>query len=243
MSLISLPTFQFGSDTEIAGIQKLIAEITANAAALHNTTIVLDMRGNGGGDSSWGDQVVDAVWGKGWAEAIESQFDNTVDWRASRNNYERLSEVVDEERREGLSESSAYWAKTRDAIKLAMDRGDALARVEDPPHGNKSLPSNPITTRVFVLTDNGCASACLDFLDVVRRIPGVTHVGLPTSADAIYIDTNHWPLPGGVAHLNYGMKVFRHRVRGNNEWYEPQIRWPGGEMTDDAVITWIASLH
>jgi hypothetical protein len=38
------------------------------------------------------------------------------------------------------------------------------------------------------------------------------------------------------------MKVYRNRLRANNEWYEPKIRWPGGVMSDEAVTTWIALL-
>jgi hypothetical protein len=95
---------------------------------------------------------------------------------------------------------------------------------------------------VFLLTDNECASACLDFTDVVRRLPNVTHIGLPTSADALYIDNTEAMLPSGLAWLSYSMKVYRNRLRANNEWYEPKIRWPGGVMSDEAVTTWIAQL-
>jgi len=102
---------------------------------------------------------------------------------------------------------------------------------------------NPISGRVYLLTDGECASACLDFADLVRRLPGVIHVGQPTSADAIYIDNTYQELPSRLARVGYSMKVFRNRVRENNEWYEPEVRWPGGEMSDDAVAKWIASLR
>ena len=99
-----------------------------------------------------------------------------------------------------------------------------------------------MTGRVFLLTDGACASACLDFTDVVRRLPNVTHVGLPTSADAVYIDNTEAMLPSGLALLSYSLKVYRNRVRANNEWYEPAVRWPGGVMSDEAVAGWIAKL-
>jgi hypothetical protein len=34
----------------------------------------------------------------------------------------------------------------------------------------------------------------------------------------------------------------RHSLRGNNQWYEPKYRWPGGEMTDEAIAKWVKSL-
>ncbi|HJZ13525.1 MAG TPA: peptidase, partial [Acidobacteriota bacterium] len=85
--------------------------------------------------------------------------------------------------------------------------------------------------------------ACLDFADVMRRLPGAIHVGLPTSADAIYIDNTYTMLPSGLAGLGYSMKVYRNRVRGNNEWYEPKVRWPGGPMTEESIARWILSLQ
>ena len=74
------------------------------------------------------------------------------------------------------------------------------------------------------------------------RLPNVVHVGQPTHADAMYIDLNSAPLPSGLGVFQYSMKIFRTRVRGNNEWYTPKYRWPGGLMTDDAVAKWIATL-
>jgi hypothetical protein len=50
------------------------------------------------------------------------------------------------------------------------------------------------------------------------------------------------PLPSGLTNLNYGMKVMRGSVRGNNQWYEPKYRWPGGAMTDEALAKWVKSL-
>jgi hypothetical protein len=76
----------------------------------------------------------------------------------------------------------------------------------------------------------------------VRRLPLVTHIGLPTSADAVYIDNTESILPTGLAVLSYSLKVYRNRVRANNEWYEPAIRWRGGVMSDAAITTWVAQL-
>ena len=49
-------------------------------------------------------------------------------------------------------------------------------------------------------------------------------------------------LPSGLAVLSYSLKVYRNRVRANNEWYEPAVRWPGGAMSDAAITTWIHAI-
>jgi hypothetical protein len=38
------------------------------------------------------------------------------------------------------------------------------------------------------------------------------------------------------------MKVYRNRIRANNEWYEPEVRWQGGAMTDLALAVWVKNL-
>jgi hypothetical protein len=70
----------------------------------------------------------------------------------------------------------------------------------------------------------------------------VLHIGLPTSADAVYIDNTDVELPSGQGQLSYSMKVYRNRIRANNEWYEPEVRWQGGAMTDLALAVWVKNL-
>ncbi len=67
--------------------------------------------------------------------------------------------------------------------------------------------------------------------------------GLPTSADAVYIDNRNADLPSGLGVLGFSLKVYRHRVRANNEWYEPQIRLPNGPLTDEAIAKWVLTLE
>ena len=125
----------------------------------------------------------------------------------------------------------------------STEANQSLVRVAEAPKASAGpAPKSLVTGRVFLLTDGACASACLDFADVVRRLPHVTHIGLPTSADAVYIDNTESILPSGLAVLSYSLKVYRNRVRANNEWYEPAIRWPGGVMSDAAITAWIRQL-
>ena len=90
----------------------------------------------------------------------------------------------------------------------------------------------------------GCGSACLDFLDVALHTPGVTQIGPPMLADAVCLleSSGMVPLPSGLAEFAYPTKVIRDRVRKHNEWYEPKIHWPGGPMTEAALVKWVKSL-
>lgn len=239
---VSLPSFNYFGESA-AGINALISEMTTRAAELRAATVVFDVRGNGGGNSAWGDKVASTFWGERSVARVAESFDWTVDWRVSSDNIAHLDEVVERNERDGLTEAARSWREARDAVVAAQKKGQSLVRVPELPKAQTGpAPDSPVTGRVFLLTDGACASACLDFTDVVRRLPHVTHIGLPTSADAVYIDNTQTNLPSGLAVLSYSLKVYRNRVRANNQWYEPQIRWPGGVMSDDALTAWIVGL-
>jgi hypothetical protein len=239
---VSLPSFNYFGEGA-AGINALIDDVTTHAAELRAATVVFDMRGNGGGNSAWGERVATAFWGEPAVTHVTDSFDWTVDWRVSSDNIAHLNSVVERTQRDGLTEAAQSWTQARDAVVEAQKKGQSLVRVAEPPKKSKGrAPKSLVTGRVFLLTDGACASACLDFTDVVRRLPNVTHVGLPTSADAVYIDNTEAMLPSGLGLLSYSLKVYRNRVRANNEWYEPAVRWPGGVMSDDAVTAWIVQL-
>ena len=126
-------------------------------------------------------------------------------------------------------------------LRVAISKGQPYVRVANPP--TKPLEARQsVKGPVFLLTDGVCASACLDFVDLAIRLPDVKHIGLPTDADTLYLENRFFELPSGLARLTSSTKVIRERARGNNEWYDPKVRWPGGVMTDEAVAKWIASL-
>lgn len=240
---VRLPRFWFASEGEMQKLSGVVSDIAAKASELRGATVVFDVRGNGGGDSLWGHRIAVALWGEDWVDRIEGSFDSTHDVRVSPANIGKVQDIIEQMKRNHEAEALPYWTNVLEAMRAAQAAGRQLARIALPPTPPaKEAPRNPISGRVFLLTDGGCGSACLDFADLVLRLPGVTQIGLPTFADATYIDVNDAELPSGIARLSYGMKVFRNRVRANNEWYEPKFRWPGGPITNEAVAKWIRSL-
>jgi hypothetical protein len=241
--LISIPTFNFQSDDATAKAHAFVAELRARASVLRKQAVVLDVRGNGGGDSAWGDEVLAALWGRDWVDYIENEFDETVDWRASPANLVVLRAKAADSRAEAQADEADYYAKAAAAVDDALKSGKLYGRTEEP-HRNLTRPANvAFTGRVYLFTDVGCASACLDFADVLLRLPGVSQIGFPTYADTNYIDNTSQLLPSGLAYLSYSLKVYRHRARRNNQWYEPQVAWPGGEVTEQSIAAWVRTLR
>jgi hypothetical protein len=77
-------------------------------------------------------------------------------------------------------------------------------------------------------------SACLDFVDQIRLVPHSVHVGQTTSADTVYIDIGLSVLPSGNR-VVIPLKVWRNRLRGNNEPWTPQVKFDF-EIRDDKKV-------
>ena len=184
-----------------------------------------------------------ALWGDAWPDWVQASGDGTHDIRVSPANEAKFRDIRAQMLRQKVTEVLPYLDQILAAMQTAKAAGRPLARIDDPPTPHKGpAPPNPVTGRVFLLADDGCGSACLSFADLVLRLPGVVLIGRPTGADAVYIDVNTAKLPSGLGVLAYGMKVMRHPIRANNQWYEPTHRWTGGPMTDEAIARWVKSL-
>lgn len=241
---VSIPSFNWWGDGA-ARMQAMVDALQARIDEVHRADrVVIDVRGNLGGNSAWGDNIAAILWGEGAARALSDSFDGSVDWRTSARNAEQTREAANRSKAAGLKDDADYRFDVAARMDAARARGEQLMPEAALPKSS-GLPADyrtPFAGKVFFLTDMRCASACLDFADLMRRMPGVTHVGQPTSADAVYIDNVIAPLPSGLASLDYSLKVYRSRVRKNNEWYRPAKIWPGGPMTDAALAAWIEGL-
>jgi hypothetical protein len=238
---VTIPTFNlFGPAAD--PLRALIAKLKAQAPQMRTGTVVFDVRGNTGGNSQWADEVAAAFWGEPLVSHVLAGFDGTVDWRASPANISHAKASAEQARRDAQPAVEHYRSNAAALMAKALAEGRSLARSSDSsPTGGKA-PPNPVTGKVYFLTDTACFSSCLQFADTLLRLPGVTHIGLPTDGDTAYLDNNQIDLPSGLGAFSYSMKVYRGKARKNNEWYEPKVRWPGGPMTDAAVLAWVKGL-
>ena len=94
---------------------------------------------------------------------------------------------------------------------------------------------------MILLTDLLCGSACLDFADIMLKLPGVIHAGQPTWADTVYMDIRSLALPSKLGSFSIPQKVYRNRIRGNNQPCEPKAEWTfEGDISNDTdVKTWL----
>ncbi|MDI6652456.1 S41 family peptidase [Gluconobacter japonicus] len=174
MWFVSLLSFNWWDD-QAAQMQTMLDELKRQAGTLHEAPrVVIDVRGNTGGNSQWGQKVASALWGEKAVSAIVNSFDQTVDWRASVQNAKLTRAAAARSAAAGLAEDAKGRNQIADEMDVAVTKGNALFTAAELPT-SPSLPkgyASPFKGKVFFLTDMRCASACLGFADIVTRMPG-----------------------------------------------------------------------
>jgi hypothetical protein len=220
----------------------LVNDLERNRARLASAELViLDVRGNGGGSSRWGNEIAALIWGKKVATAAKPQSAG-IDWRASKANIEAVEAYS---RAPGTSFfARIFMGQVVKGMKAALAAGQPLWREKAAPPSASPPPSAPAgkaLRRVYILADGGCASACLDAMDVWTRA-GAIPIGKETAADSLYMEIRPQALPSGLAVISVPMKVYRGRPRGLNVTYKPVHRFSGDMRDREAVEAWIAGL-
>ncbi|MBA3999800.1 S41 family peptidase [Brevundimonas sp.] len=239
---ISLGSFESDPASEPGRrLTALLAEVEDSAAAVRAAPmVVFDLRGNNGGSSLWSSRITRILWGEERVDALGPRSQG-VDWRVSPGNLETIEYYRDEVFAD--QPDALVWAtEIAEGMRAAMQAGEPLWRQGDG-EARPAAPEGPgpMTGRVYVLTDSGCASACLDAVDFFTAMGAVT-VGQETSADSVYMDIRDISLPGGRVAAYVPMKVYRGRGRGNNESVAPVHEW-SGPMSDTAGIeAWLIGL-
>jgi hypothetical protein len=227
----------------------LIAGLRADRKALARArAIVLDLRANRGGSSDWSRQIAEIIWGRS-ALARLPRDTAVVDWRVSEANLASLRESRDRQLAGGtLSPEMRRWfdgATTGLAEALARGEHGLWRQREEEEAQTRGTPRRRDRQRlagpVYVITDAGCASACLDAVDLWRSL-GAVHVGQTTSADTFYMDIRSATLPSGFIGVSMPRKVYRGRSRGANEPVVPVHAFAGDIADTAALERWIPGL-
>ena len=228
-----------GADAK--GLVPLIAAMRADRAQLESAPrIVLDLRGNNGGSSEWSVQIAQILWGEAAVDAVPDK--EYVEWRAS-------PAVIDTIKHYAVQFAADPDARTRymmmaNGMTKANAAGRKLWREPDDPSdasAAKLAPVKRLAAPIYYVTDTGCASACLDAVDLWRAL-GAIGVGQETSADTLYIDVRFATLPSGLARGVIPMKVYRDRPRASNVPVAPDYRYPGDLRDTAKLAAWIATL-
>lgn len=222
-------------------LEPLKAEIVARAAEIRAAPVVVfDLRGNNGGSSAWITAMATTLWGEARVEEHRPRSIG-VDWRTSDRNLETIESY--RAQLGGNPDVLAWLNEISAGMIAARAEGKSLWRQAggDDPTASAAPTENLMKGRVYVLSDYGCASACLDAVDLLTAL-GAVQVGQETSADTVYMEIRRQPLPGGRVTAHVPMKVYRGRARGNNVTAVPAHEWTGALSDTAGLEAWIAGL-
>lgn len=237
---ITIPSM--GNDQDWNGFY---AEVSKHLDAVRAAdAVVIDVRGNGGGNSGFGDRLARMLWGETMVDANLPDLGPTV-WRASKINRDNWAGVADL-----VAKDPNYTDQDRQEFRFILARYDAAIAHGEPtftlgdsgPVKRPAPGPNPMKGRVVMLTDYACNSACLDLMDEITAMPHVVHAGTVTSADTIFMDLTEVPaLPSGVSSLAFGRKAWIKRPRGSNVPYTPTARftWTGAAADEAGLRAWL----
>ncbi|MGZ8362822.1 MAG: S41 family peptidase [Caulobacteraceae bacterium] len=230
---IGMPTMDGGLDWK-----GFFAKVDANLEALRNAeVVVIDVRGNGGGDSTYADILADKLWGEAVVKAYHPRLGPSI-YRATPLNRNYLANLFAPAANDPLQADSV---PEYNAIIAGLDAAIAAGEpTYTRPSNEGPAPVKPTTTpmkaRVILLTDYACGSACLDLMDLFQALPNVRQAGTSTGADTIFMELTITDSPSGKAKLYFGHKIWIERPRGSNVTYNPAPEWTySGVVSDDTA--------
>jgi hypothetical protein len=183
----------------------VVAEVAAKAEILRNARfVVLDLRGNGGGSSIFGEEIARSLMGAAYVDPIIGTSDDDCDsvWRTSDGNIRQLQYYVDKMGPTRGPEFTAIVTKQLTRAKAARAAGRPLSgslKCAKKTAAAGSVPrASKLKGRLVLITDNLCFSSCLivakDFRDL-----GALHVGQTTDSDTHYSEVREELLPSGLS--------------------------------------------
>lgn len=204
--------------------------------------LVIDLRGNGGGDSRHGRRLADLIYGAGHTAArLRHGSACAAVWRASPDNAAHVRAFGARVQDPG---TAAEYAALAERIDQAVSEGRLFDEPipECPPAEPEpaAAPEPAYAGKVVVVTDHACFSSCLLMVRDFRAL-GALHVGEATNAATRYMEVREITLPSGLSTFSTLQKVAIGEGADIGP-FTPARLFPG-RMSDTAALeAWVAEL-
>ena len=240
---ISVASFDLFDPSKKSSLTALAAELKQQSTALGQApSLTIDVRGNLGGSSEGGQLIASAIWGEDYVDQVRPRA-TRVDWRASEQNVEALTNMLPM-LKTALGDNDQTFRRinaVEQGMQQALSQGDDY--YAEMQQAAADTNHQPLTKRtVFLLVDQACVSACLDFIDLLTQIPGVTLVGKQTSGDTRYLEVRAASLPSGLGQIAFPTAAHRGRLRADNQSYVPAHVWDGDISKTAELEGWLQDL-
>lgn len=238
---IGLPTF-FENPTTQPKLNVFFDQLsTISEKMLNGRAIVIDLRGNSGGDLELPAKFAEAIFGRLAAlRMVLSGSGTSTDWRASPDNLAFVQSAWQSQRTREIAQnmSSAmargepYWREGR------QKTSETFGLTERRPLASRR---GPFPARVYILSDGLCISACLAFVDIALQVPGTRLIGADTGGDTGYTAVRSETLPSGLSQFGFPITFVHKRGRGPMEIYKADVAYTG-VRDDESVRRWALDL-
>jgi hypothetical protein len=228
--------------------QAVIDAVKSQAAAVRTAPwIVVDLRGNGGGDDAYAYALAQEIYGADHVARVlgpkhDGNGDCTSVFRASPGNIEALGKSIAVFQKSGDEEGARQYAKAVQAMQAAMAAGHTLTgnptcQARAATHVSRRERTSMMAGKVFVLTDAICFSSCLQAVDFLRKL-GAVQVGQPTGGDTHYSEYRQVTLPSGLSIFSTLVAMMPDAPRKLGP-YVPQYEYDGDISDTAALENWI----
>lgn len=230
-----------------AKAQPVIDAAKAEAEAIRQAPfVVVDLRGNGGGDDAYGMALAQVLYGAPYVEAVlgpeSGPGDCATSFRASSGNLKALGHAARAFEKSGDQAGMRAYDKAVADIRAAQARGQAFsAPTKCPPRGapksgaGLSLAHGPV---LLLLTDAACFSSCIGTVDFFRRL-GAAQVGQPTAGDTHYSEYRQETLPSGLSFFST-LQALTPDMPAHIGPFAPRISFDGDMADTKALEAWVA---
>lgn len=236
---IALESLDNRADAVVDQVRARQAELRAAAM------VVVDLRGNSGGNSQYALDIARLLVGDARANAAErmpSGCDGAY-WRVSPDNATALAKFADSLPPERAPE----WRAQATAMRSALTAGQSFSpmlpacatRVRPALPTPAKFPRSMMQGRLVLLTDRACFSSCLMAANLLRNL-GALHVGEATDMSTRYMEVREIILPSGLRTFSTLQKV----ALGTGDFgpYAPSLVYPGPLDETDTLKAWVAAL-
>jgi hypothetical protein len=211
--------------------------------------VVVDVRGNGGGNSLWAQRLANQLVGEARVTIAMRRAEREMRGTMCGTSW-RVSPAVEETMVEYMRNSTQPRDQMRrdlDSVSAARAAGRELAPSPKPCPPDTSqageaqdLPPSRMKGRLVLLTDRACFSSCL-LMAGLFRIIGAVHIGEATDFSTRYMEVRPLPLPSGLGTFATLQKVaFGAPARLGP--FDPEIPFPGRMDDTPGLERWVVEM-
>lgn len=227
---LTLPTFEISHVSQSNALCQLLEHL---ARSKNKNLVVIDIRGNKGGNRIWGQRVMEALWGHRYLDSLATDHPLKqpllIDWRISKDNYVRFTHAHGVENAynfdQALQRAQAFFTQEFQSLKRPAEWLNSAS--DDP------------KMKVVLLTDGRCQGAAWQFARDLIATGRVLHLGSPTRVMSPYVQMASVPLPSGKAVLKYPMAMIRSPRHFLNQALIPADTYEGNWNEDKALRQWV----